>query len=232
MTQIALKILIVVTSHNQLGNTGKITGYYLPEVAHPYVALAEKGFQIDIASPKGGKAPLDPNSINAADKVSTSFYENKKTRGQLDNTLKLSDIDPSQYSAVLYAGGHGTMFDFRNNQTIDSLNRAIYEKGGVVSAVCHGPAALLSTKLSNGKYLVAGKNVAGFSDAEEEAAGLTQVMPYLLEQELKKLGAKYSKADFWKSHVVVDGRLVTGQNPASAGEVGVKLAEVVSNLNK
>jgi putative intracellular protease/amidase len=228
MATIALKVLLVVTSHSQLGNTGKLTGYYLPEVAHPYQALASQGFQVDIASPKGGKAPLDANSIHADDKVSVEFYENKITRSQLENTLKLSEVNPQNYAAVVYAGGHGTMYDFRGDTDIEIINRTIYEKGGVVAAVCHGPAALLTTKLSNGEYLIAGKNVAGFSDAEEEAAGLTQVMPFLLETEMIKIGAKYSKAGLWEKHVVVDGRLVTGQNPASAEEVGRKVAEVLS----
>lgn len=227
MSTIALKVLLVVTSHSQLGNTGKVTGYYLPEVAHPYAALAAQGYEVDIASPKGGKAPLDPNSVHQTDKVSMEFYENKTTRHKIEHTLKLADVNPKEYAAVLYAGGHGTMFDFRGNANIDAINRTIYEQGGVVSAVCHGPAALLSTKLSNGKYLVEGKNVAAFSDSEEEAAGLTKVMPFLLETELKKIGARYTKADLWQKHVVVDGRIVTGQNPASAEEVGLRVAEVL-----
>lgn len=232
MTTLAIKVLIVVTSHGQLGNTGKPTGYYLPEVAHPYTALVKRGFSVDIASPKGGKAPLDPNSVNPNDKISTAFYENKESRNKLDNTLKLSEVDAGEYAAVLYAGGHGTMFDFRGDKNIDLLNQTIYENGGVVSAVCHGPAALLNTQLSNGRYLVEGKKVAAFSDSEEEAAGLTKVMPFLLETELKKRGALYSKADLWQRHVVVDGRLVTGQNPASAEEVGEKVAEVLSQIKK
>lgn len=227
MSQIALKVLIVVTSHGQLGNTGKPTGYYLSEVAHPYAALQERGFQIDIASPKGGKAPLDPGSLHAEDKVSMAVYENKESRAKLENTLRLSSVNPADYAAVLYAGGHGTMWDFRGDKDIESLNRGIYENGGVVAAVCHGPAALLTTRLSNGKLLVEGKNVAGFSDAEEYAAGLVEVTPFLLETELKAAGANYSKAGLWEKYVVVDGRLVTGQNPASAEEVGIQVAKAV-----
>lgn len=228
MNTIALKILLVVTSHSQLGETGKPTGYYLPEVAHPYAVLAKKGYEIDIASPKGGLAPLDKKSLNDKDAVSKAFYENPTTRKKLENTLKLSDIDSSKYAAVLYAGGHGTMFDFRNNTAIEKINEQIYESGGIVAAVCHGPAALVSTKLRNGKYLVEGKNVAGFSNEEEEIAKLTEVMPFLLETELKKIGGKYTKAPAYKSHVVVDGRLITGQNPASAEAVGLAIAEGLS----
>ena len=225
---VALKVLIVVTSHSQLGNTGKLTGYYLPEVAHPYAALVEKGISVDFASPLGGAAPLDANSVKADDKVSREFFENPENRASLEHTLTLSQIDPRDYDAVLYAGGHGTMWDFRNNAAIDGLNRAIYEQGGFVAAVCHGPAAILTTILSDGRNLIAGKNVAGFSDAEESAAGLTSVVPFLLEAELRKAGAKYSKADLWQAHVVVDGRLITGQNPASAESVGKALAKALT----
>ncbi len=225
MKTLALKALIVVTSHSQLGNSGKTTGYYLPEVSHPYAALMAKGIQVDIASPLGGKAPLDPNSLDLKDPVNKKFYEQPESRAKLDNTLAIESINPKDYGAILYAGGHGTMWDFADNRAIQAITAAIYENGGVVSAVCHGPAALVNVKLANGKYLVSGKNVAAFSDAEEESAGLTKVMPFLLESTLKKRGANYSKADLWQKHVVVDGRLVTGQNPASAHGVGAAVAD-------
>lgn len=229
MKAIALKALIVVTSHSQLGSTGKPTGYYLPEVSHPYAAMTAKGIEVDIASPKGGVAPLDPNSLDLKDPINKKFWETPATRAKLENTLALSKIDPSKYDAILFAGGHGTMWDFRENRDIQKLTAAIYEKKGVVAAVCHGPAALVDVKLSDGKYLVAGKNVGGFSNAEEEAAGLTKVMPFLLETELVARGARYTKAALWQKHVVVDGRLVTGQNPASAEGVGEAVATVLGN---
>lgn len=223
-----LKVLIVVTSHSELGQTGKPTGYYLPEVTHPYAALAEKGFAIDIGSPRGGKAPLDERSLDLKDKTNRAFWEDAAKRGKLEQTLRLSSLHGRDYQAIVFAGGHGTMWDFADDADIQRLVREIYEAGGVVAAVCHGPAALVNAKLANGEYLVAGKNVGGFSDAEEEAAGLTQVMPFLLETTLVARGAKYSKAPLWKEHVVVDGRLVTGQNPASAGGVGKAVAKLLS----
>ena len=189
-----LKVLSVVTSHGLIGNTGKPTGYYLPEVTHPYAALAAQGIAVEIASIAGGAAPLDARSLDLTDPVNKSFWESKETRAKLDQTLALAAIDPGQYQAVIFAGGHGTMWDFPGNAEVNRVAAAIYEAGGVVAAVCHGPAALVDVKLKNGKYLVDGRKVAAFSNAEEEAAGLTQVMPFLLESALLKRGAIYSKA--------------------------------------
>lgn len=221
------KALLVVTSHAKLGETGKATGYYLSEVSHPYAALVERGIRIDIASPKGGQAPLDPSSLDLTDPVNKAFWEQKETKQKLDNTLALASIDPKDYAAIIFAGGHGTMWDFPNEETISTLTRQIYENGGVVAAVCHGPAALLNVKLSNGEYLVSNKKVAGFSNAEEEAVGLTKVMPFALQTELEKRGGNYSKAGLWQAHVQVDQRLVTGQNPASAAGVGQAVAKLL-----
>lgn len=221
------KVLIVVTSHNRMGDTGKPTGYYLPEVTHPYFELSEAGLTIDIASPKGGKAPLDENSRDLSDPQNRKFLEDKNLVSKIENTIPLSEIDPKNYQAVLYAGGHGTMWDFPNTSDIDRISAGIYESGGIVAAVCHGPAALVNTKLSNGKYLVAGKKVSAFSNAEEEAAGLTKVMPFLLESKLKERGALYEKAGLWQEHISVDQRLVTGQNPASAGAVGKAVTQLL-----
>ncbi len=224
-----LKALIVVTSHGKMGDTGKQTGYYLPEVAHPYAALIEKGIQVDVASPQGGKAPVDPKSIDLKDPINKAMWETKATRAKLDNTLKLSELDPAQYGAIIFAGGHGTMWDFADDKDIQRLSRQIYEKnGGVVAAVCHGPAALVNVTLSNGQPLVKGKNVAAFSNDEEAAAGLTKVMPFLLETALIEKGANYSKAALWAKHVMVDGHLVTGQNPASAKGVGEEVGKLLT----
>lgn len=228
MSAVGIKVLIVVTSHANLGTTGKPTGYYLPEVTHPYAVLVEQGITVDIASPQGGKAPLDAKSLDLQDPVNKYFWENPATRSKLENTIPLTEIKAESYKVILFAGGHGTMWDFAKNQHIQNLTKEIYENGGFVAAVCHGPAALVDVKLSNGKYLVDGKKVAAFSNAEEEAAGLTKVMPFLLETELVKRGAIYSKADLWAKHVVTDGRLVTGQNPASASEVGRELAKLLN----
>lgn len=222
------RALIVVTSHAQLGDTGKPTGYYLPEVAHPYAALVARGIEVDIASIAGGTAPLDPSSLQLTDPVNKHFWETPATRAKLEHTQPLSQIDPGRYQAVLFAGGHGTMWDFPNNPDVQRIAASIYEAGGVVAAVCHGPAALVDVKLSSGQHLVAGRHVAAFSDAEEEAAGLTRVMPFLLQSTLEQRGARYSKAALWQAHVQVDGRLITGQNPASAAGVGTAVATLLT----
>lgn len=220
------KILIVVTSHSQLGNTGKPTGYYLPEVAHPALVLEKAGYQVDIASPQGGKAPMDERSRDLKDPINKKFLETSEAK--LNNTLALKDVDAKKYKAIIFAGGHGTMWDFADDKNLQKVATQIYEDGGVVSAVCHGPAALVNIKLSSGKYLVDGKKVTGFTNAEEEAVELTKVMPFLLESKLKERGATFNGAGLWQNNVVVDGRLVTGQNPASAGGVGEAVAKVLS----
>jgi putative intracellular protease/amidase len=223
------KALIVVTSHDRLGNTGKPTGYYLPEVTHPYYAMLDAGIEVDVASPSGGEAPMDPSSGDRKDPSNARFLDSAADREKVARTIALADVEPSGYDAILFAGGHGTMWDFRENRDVQRLAAAIHQKGGVVAAVCHGPAALVDVTLSSGDYLVAGKRVTGFSNAEEEAAKLTNVVPFLLESVMVERGGRYEKADgLWKEHVVTDGRLVTGQNPASAGGVGREVARLLS----
>lgn len=222
---VALKALIVVSSHSQLGTTGKPTGYYLPEVTHPYFELIEHGIAVDIASPKGGEAPVDPKSLDLKDPLNKAFWNDPATRAKLTGTLRLADVDVGAYDAVVFAGGHGTMWDFAKNKDVERIIRGVYERGGVVGAVCHGPAALVGVRLSDGTSFVKGKRLTGFSNAEEDAAKLTDVMPFLLESALVEEGGSYSKAPLWQSHVVVDERLVTGQNPASASAVGKAVAE-------
>lgn len=222
------KVLLVVTSHNKLGNTGQDTGYYLPEVTHPYFQLLDFGIEVDIASPKGGKAPMDMKSFDLNDPVNKRFVDDSTHMQKIDNTLKLDEVDPKQYHAILFAGGHGTMWDFYPSNTIGNLGAEIYQNGGIVAAVCHGPAALLNIKLDNGDYLVKDKQVAGFSNAEEENIGLSEQMPFLLESELVARGGEYVKAPLWKEKVVVNERLVTGQNPASAEAVGRAIRDLLA----
>jgi len=225
------KVLIAVTSHDTLGNTGRKTGYYLPEVSHPFFALLEHGFtieQIDIVSPQGGKAPVDASSVDLTDPINKRFLDQAELVAKLDHTLRPADVRPSDYSAILFAGGHGVMWDFPDATNLQAIAVAIYEQEGVVAAVCHGPAALVNLQLSNGAYLVAGKTVAAFTDDEEAAAGLTNVVPFLLESTLVARGAKHQKAALWQENVAVDGRLITGQNPASAGAVGEALAHLLA----
>ena len=223
------KALIVVTSHDRLGDTGKPTGYYLPEVTHPYYALLDAGVAVDLASPKGGEAPMDPSSNDRSDAANARFLDTPADRDKVARTAALAGVDPSAYDAILFAGGHGTMWDFREDKDVQRLAAAIHEQGGVVAAVCHGPAALVDVRLPSGEFLVAGKRVTGFSNDEEAAAKLTRVVPFLLESMLVERGGRYQKADgLWKEHVVSDGRLVTGQNPASAAGVGREVARLLA----
>lgn len=227
-----LKVLIVVTSHDELGSTGKKTGYYLPEVTHPFFKLVDQGIDVEIASPKGGKAPMDERSRDLNDSANQRFLENKDYVAKLENTMKLSEAKPQNYMAILFAGGHGTMWDFKEDPSIIKLGEAIYQQGGIVAAVCHGPSAILNLKNADGTFLVKGKRVAGFSNDEEEAAGLTKIMPFLLETELRTRGGLYEKTNLWQKKVVVSERLITGQNPASAEGVGVEIGLLIKKLNK
>jgi putative intracellular protease/amidase len=207
------KILIGLTSHGDLAGL-RPTGYYLSEVAHPWRVFTEAGYTVDLASTVGGEPPVD--GVDLSDPVQRAFTEDAEMSAKARATPTFADIDTADYDAVLFAGGHGTMWDFPHDAGIAGLARDLYESGGVVSAVCHGPAALVGVTLSTGRPLVEGKKVAAFTDAEEEAAGLTGTVPFLLQSRLQELGATHTGADNFQPHVVTDGRLVTGQNPASA----------------
>ncbi len=221
----SMKALIVVTSHSKLGNTGKQTGYYLPEVSHPFFELKENGIDVEIASMEAGEAPMDPKSNDLDDPKNKKFMEQY---GELLKTTKvLKTLNPKDYQAIIFAGGHGAMWDFSVASEVSSMSAGIYENGGVVAAVCHGPAALTNIRLSNGKPLVYGKKLTGFSNDEEIAAEMTKVMPFLLQDKLIELGAQFSHKGLWQENVVVDGRLITGQNPASGSLLGKKVAEVL-----
>lgn len=222
--------LIVVTSHDRKGDTGKQTGWYLSEVTHIYYPLVEAGYHVDFASPKGGAAPMDESSRDLDDADNKRFLENAKAVAQMQNTIPIVDIDTSKYQIIHFAGGHGAMWDFHNNEALDRVAASIYENGGIVSAVCHGPAALVNIKLSNGKYLVEGKDVSAFTDAEEAEAGLTEVVPFLLESKLRERGAKMHPAKNWQDQSIVSERLVTGQNPQSARSVGKKIVALAATL--
>lgn len=219
------KILLVLTSHSQLGDTGKKTGFWLPELTHPYYAFKQAGYLIDVASIQGGIAPIDPKSLEEPDDAHQRFLQDAELMAKVLTTLPLSKIDPSVYQAVVFAGGSGPMWDFPNNEHVNRVAASIYENNGVVAAICHGPAALVDIKLSNGKYLVAGKKVAAFTNEEEEDLKLTHVIPFLLQDKLIERGAKHIHGKPWKENVVVDGRLVTGQNPASAKKVAEKIIQ-------
>ncbi|MFN8578471.1 MAG: type 1 glutamine amidotransferase domain-containing protein [Candidatus Sericytochromatia bacterium] len=215
------KILFVLTSHDKKGETGQKTGYYLSEVSHPYHVLKNSGLEIDFVSPKGGKPPVD--GYNLEDKINNEFVNDSKAQEKINNTKTPEEINPQDYKVIFFAGGHGTMWDFPDNSSLAKIAGEIYDNGGIVAAVCHGPAALINIKLSNGKYLVDGKNVSSFTNEEEEAAGLTNVVPFLLENKLKERGAIHKKSGKFQEHTEVSERLVTGQNPASATKVGEEI---------
>ena len=222
------KILCVVTSNNVKGATGIPTGFWLSELTHPLEKFLAAGFDYVLASIKGGKPPIDKDSLDFNDAINKKFWDDEIFQGKLENSLRLDDANPADFDAIFFAGGHGVMWDFADSAAIDKVTREIYERGGIVSAVCHGPAALVNVKLTDGKFLVDGKNLTAFTNAEEAEVQATDIVPFLLETELKNHGANHIAAANWSNHVEVDGRLVTGQNPASAAAVG---AEVVKQLS-
>ncbi len=224
------RILFVVTSHDKKGSTGQPTGYYLAEVAHPWEVLHDAGYEIDFVSPQGGKAPVD--GFNLDDPINKKFWDNATYHQKITHTMKPSAVDPSKYDAIFYAGGHGAMWDFADNTELAGIAGRIYEAGGIVSAVCHGPAGLVNIRLSNGQYLVDGKKINAFTNEEEAAVKLDKVVPFLLETTLIARGAIFEKSGLWQQHVVTDQRVVTGQNPASAKAVGEAMLAALQRINK
>lgn len=224
------RVLFVVTNHGQLGDTGRETGYFLREVSYPHKVLKEAGYEIDFVSPSGGVAPMDPTSNDLDDEVNKAFVENEQNMQALANTLKPEAINPADYVAIFYAGGHGTMWDLPENELLAEIAVSIYVEGGAIGAVCHGPAGLVNMKLSDGSYLVKGKRVASFTNEEEHAIELENVVPFLLASKLQERGAIQSMGEKFKPHVVVDGRLVTGQNPPSAEGVGKVLVKILQKI--
>nr|WP_320133622.1 DJ-1/PfpI family protein [uncultured Holophaga sp.] len=218
-------ILLAVTSHDRMGSTADVTGAYLSEVTHAYYVFLKAGYRVDFVSPKGGHVPLD--GLKDADPDNKAFLADAEAQRHLHASLKASEVKPGAYDAIYFAGGHGVMWDFPDDAALQGLTRAIYEQGGVVGAVCHGPAALVNVKLSDGRYLVAGRKVAGFTNAEETRVGRSAVVPFLLESRLRERGAQVSTAPLFQPHVEVSGRLVTGQNPASARGVATELVNTL-----
>ena len=212
------KVLMVLTSHDRLGDTGKKTGFWLEEFAAPYYILKDAGLDVALASPKGGQPPLDPKSDDPTSETEAMrrFKGDKEAQAALAHTVRLSDVSPDDYEAVFYPGGHGPLWDLAEDRHSIGLIESMYAAGKPVAAVCHGPAAFRSARAPDGSPLVRGKSVTGFSDTEEAAAGLTEVVPFLVEDMLKENGGKYSKAADWQSHAVMDRNLITGQNPASS----------------
>jgi putative intracellular protease/amidase len=212
-----MKILMVLTSHDKLGDTGRKTGFWLEEFAAPYYAFIDAGATVTLASPKGGQPPIDPKSDTREGQTDMTrrFKQDPAAQAVLAKTRTLADIKATDYDAVFYPGGHGPMWDLSEDPHSIALIEAFYNAGKPVAAVCHAPGVLHRVKFQ-GQSIVKGKRVTGFTNGEEEAVQLTNIVPFLVEDELKRLGGLYEKAADWASFVITDGRLVTGQNPASS----------------
>jgi putative intracellular protease/amidase len=224
-----MKILMVLTSHDQLGETGKKTGFWLEEFASPYYVFKDAKAEVTLASPNGGQPPLDPKS----DEPDFQTEATKRFKGDVDaqaalaNTLRLSDISSENYDAVFYPGGHGPLWDLAEDRSSIALIESMYASGKPVAAVCHASAVLNHAKTSDGIPLVEGRSVTGFSNTEEDAVQLSEIVPFLVEEELKARGANYSKADDWHPYAITDGNLITGQNPASSELVAKAVLEKI-----
>lgn len=225
-----MKILVVVTSHDKLGDTGNKTGFWLEELAAPYYTFMDAGAELTLASPEGGQPPLDPssNAPDAQTEATNRFQADLDAQAALANTRKLDDIDIAEFDAVFYPGGHGPLWDLAESATSVRLIEDALAANKPVATVCHAPGVLRHVKGSDGKPLVAGRKVTGFSNSEEEAVGLTNVVPFLVEDMLKEQGGQYSKGDDWSSYVLVDGLLITGQNPGSSEETAQALLKKLS----
>lgn len=213
-----MKILMVLTSHDRLGNTGEKTGFWLEEFAAPYYAFKDAGADITLVSPLGGQPPLDPKSDDASSQTDATrrFKADASAQALLASTGKLQDVSAADFDAVFYPGGHGPLWDLAEDAHSIALIEAMLKAGKPVAAVCHAPAVLRHPKSADGSSAVNGKSVTGFTNTEEEAVGLTKVVPFLVEDMLKKNGGSYSKGADWQPYVVTDGLLITGQNPASS----------------
>ena len=229
-----MKILMVITSHDQLGNTGRKTGFWLEELAAPYFVFKDAGAEITLASPKGGRPPLDPKSNEPEFRTDLTrrFEKDVAAEAQLDKTVRLESVKQENFDTSFYPGGHGPMWDLAEDKSSIKLIESFLTAGKPIALVCHAPGALRHVKTPDGKPLVQGKEVTGFTNGEEEAVGLTKVVPFLVEDEMLKLGAVFSKKSNWAVHVVSDGLLTTGQNPASSGAAAKVLMQKLSEMKK
>ena len=222
------KVLFVLTSHDELWNTGQKTGFWTEELAAPYYALSDKNVEITLASPKGGQPPIDPKSEDPSSQTDATLRmdNDEVLKEKLKNTHKLSEVKSEDFDAVFYPGGHGPLWDLAEDKDSQDLIVDFYRNDKPVAFVCHAPGVLKDVKI-DGEYLVKGKNVTGFTNTEEEAVQLTNVIPFLVEDILKKNGGSYSKIEDWAPYAVVDGRLITGQNPASSEKVAEELLKLI-----
>lgn len=221
------KVLFVLTSHDKLGNTGEKTGFWIEEFASPYYLLKDKGVAITLASPNGGQPPIDPKSATADFSTPSTerFNKDSETQEVLSKTLKLDSVSQADYDAVFYPGGHGPLWDLAEDKNSIALIESFYNNNKPVGAVCHAPGIFKHTKDANGNSLVKGKKVTGFTNTEEAAVQLTDIVPFLVENMLKENGGVYSKGDDWNPYAVQEGNLITGQNPASSELVAEKILE-------
>ena len=216
------RILIIVTSNARMGDTGKPTGLWAEELAAPYFAFVDAGFDVEIASPQGGTAPMDPGSLKPKgenDAVVERLLADEAAQRKVASTRPVAEVDAAAYDAVFFPGGHGTMWDLPGDAGVTRAVESAYAAGRIVAAVCHGPAGLVSARRPDGQPLVAGKRVNAFTDDEEREAGQAETVPFLLESRLRSLGAKFEKTGNWQPYAVRDGQLITGQNPQSSAEV-------------
>ncbi len=227
-----MKVLMVITSHDQLGNTGRKTGFWLEELAAPYYVFKDAGVEITLASPKGGRPPLDPKSNEPAFRTDLTlrFEKDVAAEAQLDKTIRLDGVRQEDFDTVFYPGGHGPMWDLAEDEHSIKLIESFIAAGKTIGIVCHSTGALRHVKKPDGKLLVQGKEVTGFTNGEEEEVGLTKVVPFLVEDEMLKLGAIFSKKANWLPHVVSDGLLITGQNPHSSGTAAKTLMAAVKRV--
>ena len=225
-----MKILMVLTSHDQLGNTGRKTGFWLEEMAAPYYVFKDAGAQVTLASPKGGRPPLDPksNEPNFQTDITRRFEKDADAEAQLGRTVRLDSVRQEDYDTVFYPGGHGPMWDLADDTDSVKLLESFLAAGKTIAVVCHSTGALRHVKAPGGSLLVAGKTVTGFTNGEEEEVGLTKVVPFLVEDEMMRLGATFSKVRNWGVHTVADGQLITGQNPASSGPAAKLLLDTLN----
>lgn len=224
------KILMVLTSHDELGNTGKKTGFWVEEFAAPYYAFIDAGVEVTLATPKGGQAPIDPTStLEDFQTSATERYDGDDVaQAKIANTVQLSSLNEGDFDGVFYPGGHGPLWDLTDNTDSIALIESFLKAGKAVATVCHASAALLNVKQASGDFAIKGKAVTGFTNSEEEAVQLTAVVPFLLEDELIKRGGEYQKAQDWHAFVVQDGLIITGQNPASSALAAEKLLAQLS----
>lgn len=226
------KILVVVSSVSKYPDLNRATGLWLGEAVHFVDKVEKAGYKVDFVSPKGGYTPIDPHSLAEATEIDWKYYQDASFMARLGKTLKPEEVIPENYQVIYFAGGHGTIWDFPENHDLQKISETIYHRGGIISSVCHGALGLLGIQADDGNNLIAGKQVTGFSNEEEKLAGLDEYVPYLTETELSKHGARYYATEAFTPNAIEDGRLITGQNPASGGPVAdLVLKQLANNAN-